>query len=73
MYAAHVLETTENETPRLEDFHVLQEFKGVFLDETLGLLLKRDIDFTIDLIPGAALMSKTPSRMSMPELLELTM
>ena len=30
LYAAHILEATENETPRLEDFHVLQEFRDVF-------------------------------------------
>ena len=32
---------------------------------------KRDIDFTIDLVPGVALVSKTPYRMSTPELLEM--
>ena len=39
---------------------MLQEFKDVFLDEILGLPPKRDIDFTIDLVPGAALVSKPP-------------
>ena len=73
MYAAHVLEATENETPRLEDFNVLQEFRDVFLDEIPGLTPKRDIDFTIELVPGEALMSKTPYRMSTHELLELKM
>ena len=38
MYVAHILEATEDETPRLEDFHVLQEFKYVFLDEVLYFL-----------------------------------
>ena len=33
LYAAHVLEAANNETPRLEDFHVLQEFRDVFPDE----------------------------------------
>ena len=51
LYVAHVLEATENETPRLEEFHVLQEFKDVFPDEIPGLRPKRDIDFTIDLVP----------------------
>ena len=41
------LYVVENETPRLEEFHVLQEFRDVFLDEILGLPPKRDIDFTI--------------------------
>ena len=54
------LDGTESETPRLEDFHVLQEFRDVFPDEIPGLPLKRDIDFTIELVPGAAPVSKTP-------------
>ena len=33
LYAAHALEETENETPRMEDFHVLQGFRDVFLHE----------------------------------------
>jgi hypothetical protein len=41
--------------------------------EVLGLPLKRDIDFSINLIPGAALVSKTPYRMSTLELKELQM
>src|SRR5882757_1890495 len=45
----------------------------VFLDEVLGLHPNRDIDFTIELVPGAALVSKTPYRISTPEMLELKM
>ena len=73
VYATHVLEEVENETPSLEDFHVLQEFRDVFLDEIPGLHPKRDIDFTIELVPRAAPMSKTPYMMSTLELLELKM
>ena len=73
LYAAHILEETENETPRLEDFHVLQEFKDVFPNEIRGLPPNRDIDFTIELVSIAAPMSKTPYRMSMLEMLELNM
>ena len=32
----------------------MQEFKDFFPDEIPGLPLKRDIDFTIDLVPGVA-------------------
>ena len=67
------LEEMRNETPILEDFHVLQEFVNFFPDEILGLPPKRDIDFTIELVPGAALVSKTPYMMSTPEMLELKM
>ena len=66
LYAAHILEPTGDETPRLEEYHVLQEFKDVFLDEIPGLPPKRDIDFTIDLVPGVAPVSKAPYRMSTP-------
>ena len=60
MYASHVLEVVENETHRLEDFHVLQEFRDVFPDEILVLPPNRDIDFIIELVPREALVSKTP-------------
>ena len=73
LYATHILEETESEALRLEDFHVLQEFKDVFPDEIPGLPPKRDIYFTIELVPGAAPVSKTPYMMSTPELLEMKM
>ena len=66
LYAAHVLKEIENETLRLEEFHVLQEFKDVFLDEILGLPPNRDNDFTIDLVQGSTRVSKTPYRRSTP-------
>ena len=45
----------------------------VFLDEIAGIPSRRDIDFTIDLVPGAVLVSKTPYKMSTPEMLEMKM
>ena len=73
MYATHTLEPTGDETPRLEDYQVLQEFKDVFLDEIPGLPPKRDIDFTIELVLGATPVPKTPYRMITPEMLEMNM
>jgi hypothetical protein len=58
--------------PNLEDYAVLEEFEDVF-KELIGLPPKRDIDFSINLMPGAAPVSKTPYRMSTPELKELQM
>ena len=52
-------------------FHVLEEFKDVFLEEIPGLPLKRDVDFFIELTPGSVPASKAPYRMSAPELVEL--
>ena len=73
VYVVHVVEATNNETIRLEDYPVLQEFRDVFLDEIPRLPPKRDIDFTVELVPGVAPVSKTPYRMSTPEVLELKM
>ena len=52
---------------------MLQEFRDVFPDEIPRLPPKRDIDFTIELVPGVAPVSKAPYRMSIPEMLELKM
>ena len=46
---------------------------GIFLDKIPGLPPKRDIDFTIELVPEVAPVSKTPYRMSTLEMLELKM
>ena len=73
LYVAHILEDSRDENPRLEDYQVLQEFKDVFPDEIPGIPPKRDIDFTIELVPGEALVSKAPYRMSTQEMLELKM
>eukprot|EP00253_Pinus_taeda_P020294 PITA_20294 len=65
-------ETKNKENP-LEHLPVIKEFADVFPEEIPGLPPKRDIDFTIELIPGAAPVLRTPYRMSVPELTELKM
>eukprot|EP00253_Pinus_taeda_P011330 PITA_11330 len=57
----------------LGNIPVVQEFVDVFPEEVPGLPPKRDIDFTIELIPGAAPVSRAPYRMSVLELTELKM
>ena len=52
---------------------MLLEIRDVFSDEIPRLPPKRDIDFTIELFPGVALVSKIPYRMSTPEMLEMKM
>jgi hypothetical protein len=72
IFAAHMEEASKDKVPNLEDHAVLEYFEDVF-KEVPGLPPKRDIDFSINLIPGAAPVSKTPYRMSTPELKELQM
>jgi hypothetical protein len=65
-------EAMKDKEPSLEDYLVLKEYQDVF-EESLGLPPKRDIDFSIDLIPGASPVSKTPYKMSRPKLKDLQM
>jgi hypothetical protein len=71
LYAIQVLNSIEGKELKVEDHPVLWEFKDVFLEEVPGLPPKRDLDFSIDLVPGAVPTSKVPYRMSTPELVEL--
>ena len=49
----------------------MDEYANVFLDEIPELLPSRDVDFTIDLIPGAGPISMAPYQMAPAELAEL--
>jgi hypothetical protein len=55
----------------LEDIRVVQDFPGVFLEELSGMSLDRDIEFLIELLPGAPPISKRPYMMHVNELVEL--
>ena len=70
LIVACVEEASKDEVSRIGDHEVLIEFKDIF-QEVPGLPPKRDIDFSINLMPGAALVSKAPYRMSTPEMKEL--
>ena len=67
LYVAHVEEPKKTKGPSLEDFSILQEFEDVF-QKIPWFLPKREIDFAIDLVLGATMLSKTPYRMITPEL-----
>lgn len=64
---------SKDKTTTLENIPVIQEFADVFPEEILRLPPKRDIDFTIELVLGAAPVSRAPYKMSVPELTELKM
>ena len=50
---------------------IVKEFPDVFPDDISGLPLDREVEFTIDLIPGTEPISIPPYRMSPTELREL--
>jgi hypothetical protein len=51
LYAIQVLNSVEDNKPSLEDHPILREYKYVFPEEVLGLPPRRDIDFSIELVP----------------------
>jgi hypothetical protein len=71
LYAIQVLNSVENEKPSLEDHPILREYKDVFHEEVPGLPPRRDIEFSIELVPRVVPMSRTPYRMSTPKIVEL--
>jgi hypothetical protein len=74
MFAIQILNAEiENGRPSIGTFPVLRKFQDAFPKEISGLLPKRDIDLTIDIVLGAVPISKAPYRMSVPELTELKM
>ena len=63
----------EIENKNLETLPIITEFQDVFPEDVLGLPPHRDIDFSIELVPGATPIFRDPYRMSTPKLLELKM
>ena len=63
----------ERKGPSLDQYPVLTEFKNVFPNELPGLPPERELDFIIELKPGAEPISKTSYQMTTPELCELQM
>nr|GEV40318.1 putative reverse transcriptase domain-containing protein [Tanacetum cinerariifolium] len=57
---------------RLKDVPIIRDFPEVFLDELPGLPPPRQVEFRIDLIPGAAPMARAPYRLAPSEMKELS-
>ena len=69
-YLDYVLETGKEWT-LVDEIPVVREFLNVFLDDISGLPPDRELEFTIDLIPGTEPISIPPYRMAPVELREL--
>ncbi|GJS26274.1 reverse transcriptase domain-containing protein [Tanacetum coccineum] len=57
---------------RLKDMVIVKNFSKVFPDDLSGLPPSREIEFRIDLIPGAMSVAKYPYRLAPPEMEELS-
>nr|GEW55360.1 putative reverse transcriptase domain, aspartic peptidase domain protein [Tanacetum cinerariifolium] len=60
-----------SEIPMIHDQPIVLEFPDVFPDELPGIPPVREVEFNIELIPGAEPISKAPYRMAPVELKEL--
>ena len=69
-YLAHIVDTTKAKL-KLTDLVVVQDFPDVFLDELPGVILDRDVEFSIELLPGTTPISIVTYRMAPSELREL--
>ena len=68
-YLAYVVET-EKERTLADEIPVVREFPDVFPNHIAGLSPDREVEFTIDLIPGTEPISIPPYRMAPAELRE---
>ena len=55
----------------LEDIPVVRDFLDVFLDDLLDVPPEKEVELTMDLVPGTNPISKVPYRMEPIELKEL--
>ncbi|KAJ4971817.1 hypothetical protein NE237_004916 [Protea cynaroides] len=69
-YLVSVVDLTK-EAPQMENIDVVRDFPDIFPKELPRLPPDRATEFVIDLIPGAAPVSKAPYRMAATELNEL--
>ena len=69
-YLAYVVDVSK-EALKVEDIPVVREFSDVFPGELPGLPPDREVEFSIELIPGTGPISLAPYRMAPTELKEL--
>ncbi|GJZ34523.1 hypothetical protein Tco_0580340 [Tanacetum coccineum] len=57
---------------RLKDVPIVRDFPKVFREDLPGLPPTRQVDFQIDLVPGAAPVARAPYRLAPSEMKELS-
>ncbi|XP_075515504.1 uncharacterized protein LOC142550153 [Primulina tabacum] len=61
-FLASVVDVRKESNLQLQDIDVVQDYPDVFADDVPGLPPDREVEFVIDLIPGAAIFSKIDLR-----------
>ncbi|XP_073038265.1 uncharacterized protein, partial [Primulina eburnea] len=70
-YLACVTTAHEPTSQQLEDVDIVREFPSVFPEDVSGIPPDREVEFSIDLMPGTVPISKAPYRLAPAEMKEL--
>ncbi|CAH1450892.1 unnamed protein product [Lactuca virosa] len=70
-FLAHVMNKTKEEVD-IKDIPVACDFPDVFPEDLPGIPPERQVEFRIDLVPGATLIAKSPYRLAPAEMQELS-
>ncbi|GJW16108.1 reverse transcriptase domain-containing protein [Tanacetum coccineum] len=70
--AAKALMNVNLDEPRISDIPVVQGFTDVFPEDLSGLPSQRQVEFRIDLVPGATPIAKSPYHLAPSEMQELS-
>ncbi|GKE34082.1 hypothetical protein Tco_1453404, partial [Tanacetum coccineum] len=65
--AAKALMNDKVDEPKMSDISVVRDFVDVFLEDLSGLPPQRQVEFCIDLVPGATPVAKSPYRLAPSE------
>ncbi|GJY81227.1 putative reverse transcriptase domain-containing protein [Tanacetum coccineum] len=69
---AKALSNVKVDEPKLSDISVVRDFVEVFPEDLSGLPPQRQVEFRIDLVPGATPVAKSPYRLAPSEMQELS-
>ncbi|KAJ9538127.1 hypothetical protein OSB04_030860 [Centaurea solstitialis] len=70
-FMAYVLDATKEVKKIVKDVPIVGEYPDVFPDDLPGLPPDRQVEFRIDLVPGASPIAKTPYRLAPAEMKEM--
>ncbi|XP_076926259.1 uncharacterized protein LOC143589362 [Bidens hawaiensis] len=71
-YVAIVAHVVEKKEPKIEDILVVCEYPEVFPDDVFDLSHIREVEFRIDLMPGATPIAKAPYHLAPSKMQELS-
>ena len=71
-YVAYVLDARDKGKTTIDDVPIVRDYPDVFPEDLPGIPPERQVEFRIDLVPGAAPIAKAPYRLAPPEMQELS-